>query len=128
MVKTLNIQSKIRLCGLRQDVEALIPSMDVIALSSKREGLPLSLLEGMAHGIPAVATAVGEIPQLVRDGGGIAVSTEDVAAFSDALSLLHDNPGERKAKGRAARALVERTFLKKNMAARYVSLYKKLVH
>ena len=60
-IESLELCSHVTLLGERHDLDEVLPAFDVITLSSRREGLPLALLEGMAHGKPVVATAVGEI-------------------------------------------------------------------
>jgi glycosyltransferase involved in cell wall biosynthesis len=65
----------------------------VFVLPSRTEGLPLALLEAMWHGVPCVGTAVGAVPELLADGAGVLVSSEDPAALADAmLALLADRP------------------------------------
>jgi glycosyltransferase involved in cell wall biosynthesis len=64
-------------------------SSDIICLPSWREGFPMALLEGMAFGLPAVATAVGGIPELIEDGvSGVLIEPRDVAALTEALASL----------------------------------------
>lgn len=64
---------------------------DIICLPSWREGFPMALLEGMAFGLPAVATAVGGIPELIEDGvSGFLVEPHDVEGLTDALAQLAD--------------------------------------
>ena len=77
---------------------------DVFALPSLQEGLPLSLLEAMASGLPVVASAVGGIPAVVRDGDdGFLVPAGDVAALGAALVRLANDPVRRARLGEAAR-------------------------
>ena len=81
----------------------------VICLPSRREGLPLSLIEGMGSGLPAIATPVGGIPDLVRDGeNGLLVPVGDVAALSAAIVRLGGDDDLRGRLGAQARAHVEK--------------------
>lgn len=81
---------------------------DVFCLPSWWEAMPLSILEAMATGLPVVATAVGDVPRVVRPGEtGLLVPPRDAAALADALAELLEDPDKRRAWGRAARALVE---------------------
>jgi glycosyltransferase involved in cell wall biosynthesis len=79
----------------------------VVVVPSHREGLPLSVLEAMAHGRPVVASAVGGIPELVVDGvTGFLVQPGDVAALRAALERLLADPVLRRRMGRAGRRRV----------------------
>lgn len=75
---------------------------DIISLPSWREGVPMVLLEGMAFGLPPVATTVGGIPELIEDGvSGLLVEPGDVDALTGALARL-DDAATRSLIGRAA--------------------------
>jgi len=65
-------------------------SVDIVVLSSLYEGVPVSLLEAMAHGIPVIGTNVGGTPELLGEGAGLLVPPRDPVALANALeSLLH---------------------------------------
>lgn len=100
--------NNIRFLGNRRDVDQLIPGLDIVALTSRNEGTPLSLIEAMAAGVPFVSTAVGGVIDLAgelvnsRDGfqiheRGVLVPCGDRAAFRDALIYLANNEQLRKA-------------------------------
>src|SRR5437016_6975196 len=79
----------------------------LVVLPSYREGLPLCVLEAMAHGRPVVASAVGGIPELVEDGvTGYLVEPGDVAGLRAAIERLLADPALRRRLGRAGRARV----------------------
>jgi glycosyltransferase involved in cell wall biosynthesis len=89
------------------ELERLYARAAVVVLPSHREGLPVSVLEAMAHGRPVVATAVGGIPELVRDGEtGFLVEPGDVRGLRTALELMLGSPLLRRRMGRAGRELV----------------------
>ena len=82
---------------------------DVYVLPSRAEGLPTSLLEAMASGLPAVTSDIGGCNDLVFNGEtGYRVPTEDAAAFAEKILHLFEDEEERKRMGDASRALVER--------------------
>jgi glycosyltransferase involved in cell wall biosynthesis len=81
---------------------SLYADCDVVALPSRNEGWGLSLMEGMVCGKPVVATKVGGIPELVRDGAeGILVEPADVIGLADALCKLLEDPEMRARMGEA---------------------------
>lgn len=95
---------------MRRDVETLYDAVDLCFLPSAFEGLPIFLLDGLARGLPAVATAVGDVPDLLRDGGGSVVERiGDVDALAAAVLGFCD-ARRRAAEGRRGRAAVARRF------------------
>jgi glycosyltransferase involved in cell wall biosynthesis len=84
--------------------DALLAQAQVFALPSRAEGLPMALLEAMAHGMACVASPVGGIPELVREGhNGLLVPPGEPARLAAALRALLDDPGLRRRLGAAAR-------------------------
>ncbi|MFL5961000.1 MAG: glycosyltransferase [Gaiellaceae bacterium] len=92
--------------------------VDVVALPSKSEGLPVSLLEALAHGVPAVATDVGGVAELLGDGCGELVPPGEPAALAEALGRLLSSPELRARCAAAGRARVEREFAVEGVVAR----------
>jgi glycosyltransferase involved in cell wall biosynthesis len=101
--RSLGITDRVAFAGSRDDVAELLPAFDVFALSSRNEGLPISLLEAMAAGVPCVATSVGGVPEVVTDGDeGLLVPPQDAAGLAKALSRLLGAPEFRDAAGARA--------------------------
>jgi glycosyltransferase involved in cell wall biosynthesis len=123
MACALGIDDLVEFMGQRGDVEALLRGMDVITLTSKREGLPLALLEGMARELPVVATAVGGVPELLAEGGGALAQPGDHGELARALTDYARDPLRRRRDGAFARALVQQQYSIKIMARRYVQIY-----
>ena len=91
--------------------EALFERAAVYCLPSKNEGLPMSVLEAMARGIPTVATPVGGIPRVIEDGvSGILVPVGDCYALTTALCEVLGSCDLRKNMGHKAREKVRSTF------------------
>lgn len=124
--RELEIADAVFFLGMRSDVPWILPAFDVIALSSEREGLPLSLLEAMAFGIPAVATAVGGIPALLENGGGFAVA-QSADALADAFEATIDSETTRRKIGREARALIQHKYSEEAMVASYERTYRRVL-
>lgn len=106
---------------------ALLDMATVFVLPSHAEGLPMSLLEAMAHGVPVVATAVGGIPEAVRDGlEGVLVAPRHTAALAGAVLGLLADPDARMRMGAAARERVRSEFSSTRMIVTLEDLYEKL--
>ncbi|WP_226963677.1 glycosyltransferase [Nostocoides sp. F2B08] len=91
--------------GFRRDIPALMAAADVFTLSSAHEGLPVAIMEAFAMGLPVVATAVGGIPQHVRDGiDGRVVPPGDPNALADALVALAQDPAARRRMSESVRS------------------------
>lgn len=84
--------------------------VDVVALPSDWEGIPVSLIEALAHGVPAAASEVGGVAELMGDGCGLLVPEGDQAALAGAIRRLLHSPELREAVSRAGRERVEREF------------------
>jgi glycosyltransferase involved in cell wall biosynthesis len=91
--------------GERNDVDALLPGLDVFAMASRYEGLPCSIVEAMGAGLPVVATAVNSVPDVVIAGEtGLLVPPGTPELLGRAIGHLLDNPGEAARLGSAARS------------------------
>jgi glycosyltransferase involved in cell wall biosynthesis len=116
------VRSRVAELGLSDNVDvlgwvggkertALLREGTIFVLPSYNEGLPMSVLEAMAHGVPVVATRVGGIPEAVRDGvEGFLIEPGDVRALRDRLSELLDSPELSASFGAAGRARVRAVF------------------
>jgi glycosyltransferase involved in cell wall biosynthesis len=101
----------VRFLGFRDDVPALLAASDILVLPSRSEGFPNTLLEGMALGVPVVATRADGIPELVVDGvTGALVDVDDEPRFTAEVARLLDDPALRRRRGEAGRARVRRDF------------------
>lgn len=100
------------------DARELYPAIDLCLLTSAYEGLPIFLLDGLARGIPAVSTAVGEVPELLAPGGGVSAAVGDLAALAAAIESLLD-PAARRAAGERGRRTVAQLFSLPAFAATY---------
>ena len=90
--RTLNLLPSVIFCGIRQDIPAILSALDLLVFSSKWEGLPVALMEGMAAGKPIVSTNVGGISGVVIENEtAILVPPNDPVALANAcLRILQD--------------------------------------
>jgi len=119
----------VRFLGSRDDVAELLPAFDIFVLSSRFEGLPISLLEAMAAEVACVATAVGGIPEVINDGvNGRVVSPGEPSALGGAITeLLMDVP-RRRSLATAGRHTVEAGFSIDRAIERTEHLYDELIN
>jgi len=111
---------------VRPDIEALLPACDLFALASEWEGMPISIIEAMAAGLPVAATTAGGVPELVEhEVTGLLVPPGDTPALADALARLARDPCLRRELGGAARERA-RSFGVDRMIAAYAQLFEQL--
>lgn len=118
------VPGRVTFAGERDDVPALLRSMDVFVLPSLGEGISNTLLEAMATGLPAVATRVGGNPELVEDGvNGTLVPRRDPAALAAAIARYLDDAHLRAVHGKASRERAVERFSLDRMCTAYDALY-----
>lgn len=127
-VRRQGTSDQVHFLGSRDDVPELLPAFDVFALSSSFEGLPIALLEAMAAQVPCVTTAVGGIPEVIRDGieGRLVAPGDHVALTQNLLELL-DDPAQRRRIGMAGRDRVADSFSIDNAVEVTCAAYERLL-
>jgi glycosyltransferase involved in cell wall biosynthesis len=119
----LSVRDRVVFTGARDDVGGLLEQVDVLALPSWTEGLPLVVLEAMARGRAVVATPVGGTAEAVVDGDtGILVPPRDPTSLAGALRRLED-PALRERLGAAGRLRATERFSADEMARRMLEIY-----
>lgn len=99
----LGLGDRVQLLGYREDAVRVMSAFDVFTLSSRHEGLPVSLMEALALGLPVVATAAGGLPHMVTDGvEGVLVPIDDPRALAEAYLDVAHEPIRRSAMADAA--------------------------
>lgn len=128
LINELGISKNVVLAGRREDMPSVYASFDLLVSSSRQEGLPMAILEGMASGLPLVATAVGDVPTVVLDGRtGVVVPSEDVGSLAIAMIGLLKDASLRNQFGATARKLVKEKFSAERMTADYLHIYNDVV-
>ncbi len=118
----LGLQACVRFAGERRDMARIYPLVDCLVLPSLTEGMPLAVLEAMAHAIPIVASSVGELPRLLQHCTyGRLVPPGDLASLRSALQVAQGRGATRDAR---ARAHVLDHHSPDAMAGRYLELYR----
>lgn len=121
----LDLASAVRFCGERRDVGNWLRAADVFVLSSTTEGLPISMLEAMAAGLPAIVTEVGALPELVAlSGAGTTVPVRSVDGLVRAIVEFASRRDELAALGERASRCYRTHFTTDRMAGDYLALYR----
>jgi glycosyltransferase involved in cell wall biosynthesis len=125
-VERLNLGSRVRFLGLRHDVSTLLGAVDVLALTSRYEGLPNAVIEAMATGAIAVATDVGGARDLLAPGeSGFIVPPGDAEAVAEAILAVLRAPEAARRIAAAARRRIETDFTVEAMVQRTMELYER---
>ena len=124
----LGLGANVRFLGWRRDLERVYADAWIVALTSRNEGSPVSLIEAMAAGRAVVATHVGGVPDLVEEGvTGHLVPPGDAEGLARAMTDLLLDAGHRRSFGLAARARVVPAFGASRLVADMDALYAELL-
>lgn len=120
----LDLRDSVRFFGEQPNVGDFLAAAQAFVLCSRSEGLPVSLLEAMAAGLPSVVSAVGGLAEVVRAcQAGIVVENHDPASFAEALLRCRREAQQRAAMGERARRCYQQQFTLERMAEQYQRLY-----
>jgi glycosyltransferase involved in cell wall biosynthesis len=123
----LGIAGHVQFLSEVTDVQALLRRASLLVLPSLSEGLPVTVLEAMACGLPVVATAVGGTPEAVADGQtGLLVRPGDPAQLAEAMIRVWRDAELARRMGAAGRRRTETYFDVRAMVARYESVYREV--
>ncbi len=124
----LGLGERVVLVGFQANVPDILAASDVVALSSRWEGLPYVVIEAMMAGLPVVSTAVGGVPELVEDGKtGFLVPSGDADKLASALTTLLEDERLRQRMGAAARERALREFTLDQMLSRTETIYSEVM-
>lgn len=127
LAAALGIGSRVRFLGFRNDIPLVMGALDVFALASLWEGLPLTILEAMAAGRPVVATAVNGVPEVVEHGRtGFLAPPRAVEKLAAHIGTLLRDPASARAMGEAGRRRVQEHFTLERAIASLSDLYQAL--
>jgi len=113
--------------GRRMDVDRLLPALDVFALSSVSEGLPLVVPEAMAAGLPVVSTRVGGLPDVIEHGVTGLLCDVDEVALRACLATLAAAPTLAREMGARGRAVALSRYSAERMLDDYLAIYERAI-
>jgi L-malate glycosyltransferase len=124
LAKQLDLVPITRFLGTRKDVDRLLPAADLFLLTSISEGIPLTVIEAMAAGLPVVATNVGGMAEVVEEGKtGFLAPAGDDATLADRIHHILNNSDLRMKMGQAGKSRAYQVFSQEQMVAGYVRLF-----
>ncbi len=124
LIRDLGLGANVIRLGTRPDVARLLGAADAVLLSSRSEGIPLTLIEGMAAGLPVVSTRVGGVPEVVVEGEtGLLAPAGDADALAAHILHLAGSPDLRAKLGQAGRERARASFDEGRMIASYDQIY-----
>ena len=124
LITDFALDDDVHLLGQRQDMPAVYASCDLMVSSSRQEGLPMAILEGMASSLPWVAPSVGAIPLAIHDGqNGILIPPENVDVLANSMARMMRDSEERGRTGAAAHRLTKSEFSAERMSEDYLGVY-----
>ena len=128
LVYELKIEEFVTFAGNQSDVKPYLNSADIFVLPSESEGMSNALMEGMAAGLPCIATPVGASPKMLGHGKyGMLVPVGDINSWADALVELARDPIRRREFGKAAHQRIMSDYDFSVVGARYEGLYQELI-
>lgn len=123
--KMISDNDHIKLLGWRNDIKELLNTANIFFLPSRWEGLPRTILEAMASGLPVVASCVDGTPEVVKDlVTGYIVSPDDIEGYVEKLSVLIEDRDERKRMGKRGRERVRKYFSYDSMIQTTMKIYR----
>jgi glycosyltransferase involved in cell wall biosynthesis len=126
-VERAGLADKVHFLGWRSDMDEIMGCFDIFVLPSLNEGMGRVLVEAMAARLPIVASSVGGIPDLIKDGkNGLLVPPEDASALEKAISALLEDKAQRKRMGEAGKKMC-RPYSTEAMVEQIDDLYRELL-
>ncbi|OUR85153.1 hypothetical protein A9Q75_00180 [Colwellia psychrerythraea] len=123
-IKANHLEKVVTMLGERKDIANILNALDVFALTSSSEGIPMTILEAMAANLPVVATNVGGIPQVViNNETGILVENKDKAGLITAIESFIENPKKLTEFGEQGRSLLESNYSINQAIEKYERIY-----
>ncbi len=128
IIKEKNLQDKVIMLGHREDIDKILPNLDIFVLPSNMEALGTSILEAGACGIACIGSKVGGIPECIKDNKtGFLFENQNVKELQEKLEILIKEKNLREKFGKNARELIEKNFSVDAMVKKTEELYESLI-
>lgn len=126
LVEQEGLSGKVRFLGHRDDLDEILPALDVICIPSRNEAFGLTVIESMASGVAVIGSRSGSLPELLGDDSGVLVGVEDVQAWTAAMEELIRDKGRRLELGRLARNRAVYCFSKGQHLQKLIAFYSEI--
>ena len=128
LAASLGLQGRVHFLGQRMDVDRILAGAQASLLVTNWEGFPLSILESMRANLPVIASAVGGVPESVRDGEtGYLVPAKNVEVLRDRLRRVLLDPELRLRLGQAGRRVYEQEFTLEHTVSKTIDVYREVL-
>jgi len=128
MISEISVENYFIFAGFRNDLENWIGLLDVVVHPADMEGLGVSLIQASAAGVPIIASKVGGIPEIVRDGlNGFLIEKANLSQLLQKLLIILNDHNLRKSMGANGMKIVDDEFSVYSMVEEYYKLYKSLL-
>ena len=122
------VQDRVHFLGKQDNVNELLPLADLMLMPSQMESFGLAALEAMACSVPAIATRVGGVPELINDGeNGLLFEVGDIESMSAAAIALLSDEARLATLSRAARKTAQDNFCASRIIPLYEEYYKRVI-
>jgi len=128
IISNLSLRTRIIFTGMRDDVNKILAGTDVFVLPSFREGMPRSIIEAMAMGLPVIASNIGGCREEVVDNEtGILVPPHDIESLASAIMKLYKNSKLRERMGSNGRKRAEQMFDERKVIEKEIGVFEMLL-
>lgn len=128
LARELGVADRVHFAGYQSHPELFLSIMSVFALTSQSEGMPLSIIEAWAAGLPVVATRVGGVPEMIEEGRtGLMVEPDDEVGLAARIATLIGDRDRARSLAHAGRAIARERFSLQAMAGAYDRLYRRAI-
>ena len=128
LIDTYGLQGNFHLRGFLDDLGPYYQGLDVYVNTSLHEGIPMSVLEAMACGVPVVVPEVGGLKEFVKDGvDGYLVDSRNPGDFAERILALYEDDTLRESMGHAARQNIIQGFSTQRMVDAYLDMYFRII-
>ena len=125
IVREMDLESRVEFLGYRRDIQNLVSLCDISVSASRREGLPVNLIEALAIGKPIVATRVRGNADIVKDGvNGYLVELDNYEQMAEKILAIYQNP-ELAEKMREQALILSEQYSIENVNQKLAEVYKK---